>query len=115
MSRIRDLPTKDYYVLLGSLILLNIIYAASVYQVYIVNSAPVTVEFTVFDATVHYWPDIGMNQTQILTWGTGKYYFVGTWDKQFLLDHTYRVTYVQQSGAKRPWQKLIVIAWEEVA
>lgn len=114
MSGFKNLPRADFAVLVGSLLLLSGIFAASFYIVYF-QTVEETVEFKVFDTTVHYWPEIRMNQTQVLTWGTGKYYFVGTWTNQFQVDHSYRVTYTQMHAAKRPWQNLIVVEWEEIA
>ena len=74
-----------------------------------------TVTFTVFDKWCYL--DQGVAETQILTWGNstyGKYYFIGNWTNQFHLDHTYNVTYVQQTPG-RPWQNLVVIKWSDIS
>jgi len=67
-----------------------------------------TIKFKVFDAYYHE----GKSGTQILTWGVGKFFFLGNWTGQFYEGNTYRVTYVRQSG----WGKhtLIVLEREEI-
>ena len=113
MTRFKECSWLEITVLCGAIMLIASIYGASAYTV--ATRQPQTVEFKVFQANVDYWPNIDMNQTQILTYGQGKYYFIGTWTGQLLLDHTYRVTYVQNTYAKRPWQNLIITEWEDIS
>ena len=113
MSRFRELSRSDFIVLILSLALVGTVFTASAIHVYLGNKEQ-TASFKVFDVYVDYWPDIQENQTQVLTYGAGKYYFIGTWDKQFLPEHSYKVTYVQKTGAARKWQNLIIIDLEEI-
>lgn len=105
---------KELFVLICALGLNAAVFGSAVYQVYFSNQ-PHTVVFRVYETNVDYWPEIKNPQTQVLTWGTGKLYFIGTWNQTFIPDHTYNVTYIQKIGAKRPWQYLIVLEWEEIA
>ena len=69
--------------------------------------------FKVFEA--NYWKVNGKAETQILTWGVGKFYFLGNWTGQFKEGVTYNVTYVQQTGSDlRQYKDLVVLRWEEV-
>lgn len=83
-----------------------LVFGNAAYQVYLCN-IEYTVEFKVFEA---YHID-SKSGTQILTFGEGKFFFLGTWTGQFYADHSYRVTYVRQSGLKH---SLIVLDWEEI-
>lgn len=57
----------------------------------------------------------GDDITQVLTWGDGKYQFIGDWTGQLLEDHTYRVRYVQQAGHNNHhYNNLIILEWEEI-
>jgi len=113
LSRIRDLPRKDFIALIISIMIPCTVFLASVYQVYLSN-VEYEAEFKVFAVNVDYWPELRGNQTQVLTWGTGKYYFIGTWTDTFQLDHSYRVRYVRKPGSSRPWQHLIILEWEMI-
>jgi len=111
MSGFKDLPRKDFIVLMLSLTLLCSIYAAAFYQAYI-NQVPHTATFKVFYTETQ---DRGNTQTQVLTYGVGKFYFIGNWTGQFELDHTYNVTYVQTKGeGKHSYNDLIITAWNEI-
>ena len=71
------------------------------------------IEFKVF--YVDCWDRSNKVETQVLTWGKGKFYFLGNWTGQFFEGETYCVTYVQQRGSvQRGYKDLIVLAWEEV-
>jgi len=66
---------------------------------------------------VDVWPKQGSGPpiSQVLTWGEGKYQFIGNYSSIFELDHTYRVVYVQKAGHnKHIYNNLIVLEWEEV-
>lgn len=84
------------------------VFGYSAYLVYFSNRE-YTVEFKVFEA--HHQD--GRSGTQILTWGVGKFFFLGNWTDQFYEGHTYRVTYVRQSGVLSK-HSLIVLEWEEI-
>ena len=99
---------KDLKIGLIAALLPCLVFGNAVYQVYLGNVEH-TVEFKVFETYYHE----GKSGTQILTFGEGKFFFLGTWTGQFYEDHSYRVTYVRQSGALSK-HSLIVIDWEEV-
>lgn len=111
MNAFNHLSRKEFFYLMLSLSVPTIVMGASAYQVYF-NNKPQTIEFEVFENNVYYYPELRMNQTQILTWGTGKYYFIGTWNN-FEEDHSYQVTYVRKASG-RPFSHLIIIDWEEI-
>jgi len=98
---------KEKIAVTFGLLLVGIAFGNAAYQVYLTNKE-YTVEFKVFE-TYHQDEKSG---TQILTWGVGKYFFLGNWTSQFYEGHTYRVTYVRQSGVSK--HTLIVLEWEEI-
>ena len=83
-----------------------LLFCVNFYIVAVLNTT-YDVEFKVFEV-YHLEEKSG---TQILTFGAGKFFFVGNWTGQFYEDHSYRVTYVKQSGLKH---SLIVLDWEEI-
>ncbi len=87
--------------------------AMAAYEVYL-NNQPIIIEFKVFKKTVYYYPNLKDHQTQILTWGSGKYFFVGNWTNNFELDHTYRVKCVHRTDAPREYQYLIILELEDI-
>jgi len=104
-----DLETersKEYIAIFFGVSLCALVFGYGVYTVYL-SHQEFTVEFKVFEAYYH----DGKSGTQILTFGAGKFFFVGNWTGQFYEDHSYRVTYVRQSGLKH---SLIVLEWEEI-
>ena len=107
-----DMPRKEFFWLIVALCVPTLVMANAAYQTY-VNNQPETIEFKVFETNVYYYPQFGMNLTQVLTWGTGKFYFQGSWDNQFFEGHTYQVTFVHK-GTSRPHLNLIVIEWEDI-
>ena len=112
MSGFKDLPRKDFIVLMLSLTLLCSIYAAAFYQAYI-NQVPHTATFKVFYTAET--QDRGTAQTQVLTYGVGKFYFIGNWTGSFKLDHNYTVTYVRSIGeGKHSYNDLIILELEEI-
>lgn len=114
MSGFKDLTRGEGFALAFGLLLCASVFGNGFYQAYLAN-AEHTVVFTVFDNWSY--QNNGAAETQILTWGNstyGKYQFIGNWTNQFVLDHTYTVTYVQGSGHRgHPWNRLIVVKWEE--
>ena len=90
-----------------------VLFCVNFYTVAMLNTT-YDVEFKVFEAN-HLEEHSG---TQILTWGVGKFFFLGNWTGQFYEGHTYRVTYVRQSFSKAIAFEnkaiLIVLEWEEV-
>ena len=111
MTGFKDLPSKDFIVLLFSLGLVASVFLASAYQVYLTHQE-YTVSFKVFYTETQ---DRGKTQTQVLTYGVGKFYFIGNWTGQFKLDHNYTVTYVRSVGeGKHSYNDLIIIEWEEI-
>ena len=84
----------------------------AVYQVYF-TTIEYNVEFKVFEA--NFWDVDNKAETQILTWGVGKFYFLGNWTGQFIEGQTYNVSYIQQGGyAVHTCNNLIVIEWREI-
>ena len=109
MNDIKKLPRKDFIVLIASLVLIACVYGASFYHVYL-NKQTYTVSFKVFYTQTQ---DRGETQTMVLTYGVGKFYFIGNWTGQFELDHNYTVTYVQRGPAKHSYNDLVIINWIE--
>jgi len=107
-----DERKKELVAVLLGISLCVSVFGYSAYYVYFSNRE-YTVEFQVFEA--NYWNVRGRRETQILTWGVGKFYFIGNWTGQFMEGHTYLVTYVQKPGsAIHTCNNLIVLEWEEV-
>ena len=101
-----DERSKELIAIFFGVSLCALVFGYSFFTVYFSHQEH-TVEFKVFDAYYHE----GKSGTQVLTWGEGKFFFLGTWTGQFYEGHSYRVTYVRQSGLKH---SLIVIDWEEI-
>ena len=111
MTGFKDLPRKDFIVLLFSLGLIASVFLASAHHVFIANE-PKTVSFKVFYTETQ---DRGTTQTQVLTYGVGKFYFIGNWTGSFKLDHNYTVTYVRSVGeGKHSYNDLIILELEEI-
>ena len=98
---------KEKIAVVLGLLLVGVVFGNALYQVYFTNREN-TVEFKVFEAVTRK----GKSGTQVLTWGVGKFFFLGNWTGQFNEGHTYRVTYVRQSGYSK--HILVVLEWEEV-
>jgi len=108
-----DERTKELIAVFMGVSLCASVFGYGVYVVY-VSHREYTVEFKVFEA--NYWDVRGRSETQVLTWGVGKYYFIGNWTGQFKEGHTYNVTFVQQRGSTlRTHRDLIVLEWEDVS
>ena len=101
-----DERKKELIAISFGLLLCGSVFINAAYQTYVNNQEQI-IEFKVFEA--YHQP--GRSGTQILTWGVGKFFFLGNWTGQFYEDHTYRVTYVRQYGLKHSF---IVIEWEEI-
>ena len=101
------MDTKDKIAVTFGLIFVGVVFGNALYQVYFANRE-YTVEFKVFEA---YHQD-RKSGTQILTWGVGKFFFLGNWTGQFYEGHAYRVTYVRQPGVRK--YVLVVLEWEEI-
>jgi len=98
--------SKEYIAIFFGISLCASVFMYGAYTVFL-SHQEFTVEFKVFEAN-HMDEKSG---TQILSWGVGKFFFLGNWTGQFYEGHSYRVTYVRQSGLKH---SLIVIDWEEI-
>ena len=98
---------KEKLAVASGLLLVGVVFGNALGQVFFTDRE-VIVEFQVFEAYHH----IGKSGTQILTWGIGKFFFLGNWTGQFIEGHTYRVTYVKQPGYSK--HILVVIEWEEI-
>lgn len=98
---------KEKIAVTFGVLLAGVVFGCALGQVYFVNTE-ITVEFKVFDVVYR----DGKAGTQVLTWGVGKFFFLGNWTGQFIEDHTYLVTYVKQPGYSK--HILIVLGWEEL-
>jgi len=101
------MDNRDKIAVTFGVLLAGVVFGSALYQVYF-TSREYTVEFKVFEA---YHQD-QKSGTQILTWGVGKFFFLGNWTDQFYEGHTYRVTYVRQPGIRK--YVLVVLDWEEI-
>lgn len=111
MSSLRELPRKDFIILMISILIPCCVFGASFYQAYL-HREPHTVSFKVFYTETQ---DRGGTQTQVLTYGVGKFYFIGNYTGQFQLDHNYTVTYVRSKGLGRHvYNDLIILEWREI-
>ncbi len=87
------------------------VFGSAVYQTYLTNQE-YDVSFKVFETECLEYKTGA--KTMVLTWGTGKYQFLGNWTGQFIEGESYNITYVHQAGPTRMHLNLIVIAWEEI-
>ena len=101
-----DEHKKELIAVFFGVMLCSSVFLYSAYQTYL-NNQEQNIEFKVFDA---YYQE-GRSGTQVLTYGVGKFFFLGNWTGQLIEGHTYRVTYVRQSGLKH---SLIVVEYEEI-
>jgi len=107
-----DEQQKENIALICGLALCLIVFSFSFYQTY-VSMIEKTVEFKVFE--VNCWDKFNTVETQVLTYGEGKFYFLGNWTGQFVEGGSYNVTYVQKQGStQRDYRDLIVLSWEEI-
>jgi len=111
MPPFEDLSRGEGIALVASLLLVAGVFCSSAYVTFFTHVEH-TIQFEVFETNVYYYPSLKMNQTQVLTNGTGKFYFIGTWDN-FDEGHTYNVTYIRTT-ASRPYNRLIILDWEEI-
>ena len=92
-----------------------LVFGNAFYQVYVSHQEH-EATFKVFEVDV--WPKQNNDPpiSQILTWGDGKYQFIGNYSSLFELDHTYHVVYVQKAGhSKHVYNNLIILEWSEVS
>ena len=106
-----DEKQKENIALITGLTLCLVVFSSGVYQTYL-STVERTVEFKVFE--VNCWDKFNKVETQVLTYGAGKLYFIGNWTGQFFEGKSYCITYVQQRGSiQRSHKDLIVLTWEE--
>jgi len=98
---------KEQKVAIIAAMLPILVFGGSFIQVYMSHQEHEAV-FKVFEAN-HME---GKSGTQVLTWGEGKFFFIGNWTGQFYEGHTYRVTYVRQPGMSK--HILTIVEWEEI-
>lgn len=71
--------------------------------------------FQVFDLEYNGPGGDAQGTTLVMTWGTGKYYFLGNWTREFKLDHNYTVTTVKSDYAKRFNRGLVILDYMELS
>ena len=103
---------KELFWVIVALSIPTLVMGNAVYQTYFTN-VEYNVDFKVFETDCIEYKIEPKTRTLVLTWGAGKYYFIGNWTEQFNAGESYNVTYVHQPGPTRSHQNLIVIAWEE--
>ena len=101
---------KELFWVIVALSVPALVMGNAVYQTYFTNIEH-DIVFKVFEAECLVFKT--GSKTQVLTWGSGNYYFIGNWTRQFNVGESYNVTYVHQPGPTRSHQNLIVVAWEE--
>ena len=105
---------KEQKVAIIAAMLPCLVFGGAFIQVYVSHQEHEAV-FKVF--LVDVWPpENGKTITQILTWGDGKYQFIGDWSNQFEADHSYHVVYVQKAGhSKHSYSNLIILEWSDIS
>jgi len=101
---------KEQRIALVAVLFPCLVFANGAYQAYATNIEHNT-QIKIFDKQS--FTKNGETQTLILTYGKGKFFFIGNWTNQLHLDHTYNVTYVQRDPSNHQWNNLIVIKWSE--
>jgi len=84
-----DERQKENIALIGGLILVSSVFLYSFIQVYYTSDVRRETTFKVFDKYGH-----PADRTYVLTYGDGKYIFLGNYTADFQVDHKYTVTYL---------------------
>ena len=99
--------TKETVALIVALTFVASVFLYSFIQVYYASDVRRETTFKVFDKYGH-----PLGRTYVLTYGDGKYIFLGNYTADFQLDHTYKVYYLttyKAQGTNKYFLKILEI------